>query len=232
MDDEAPASVHPRDSPMRYAKGVLTPTDGGLHPVDQLFADEPAVTRELLHNISLLEDDTAAVLYQLSGDTDRIREIGETSPEVLDYHLSVAGSTATVYAHIESSPLVTDLLSVLRRHELVLDMPLAFTDDGGLRGLVIGSDETIRDAVADLPDTVNIELEGIGDYEPEHRRLFASLTERQQETLLTALDMGYYEVPRQTTHQEIGEELGRTAATVGEHLRRIEQTVFREIAPR
>lgn len=216
---------------MRYAKGVLLPTEGGLHPVDQLFADEPAVTRELLHNISLLEDETVAVLYQLSGDIDRIRETVETSPEVLDYQLSVAGSTATVYAHIESSALIRDLLGVLRRHELVLDMPLAFTEDGGLRGLVIGGDETISDAMDDLPDSISVQLEGIGEYEPEHRRVFASLTERQQETLLTALDMGYYEVPRETTHEEIGEALDRTAATVGEHLRRIERTVFREIAP-
>jgi hypothetical protein len=217
---------------MRYARGVLIPDEGGLHPVDQLFANDPDVTRELLRSISLLDDETAAVLYQLSGDIERIREIGETSPEVLDYQLSVTGSTVTAYAHIESSTLVTELMGVLRRHELVLDMPLEFTGAGGLRGAVIGGDETIRNAAADLPDSVDIRLESIGEYEPEDRRVFSSLTDRQQETLLTALDQGYYEVPREATHQDIADELGRTAATVGEHLRRIERTVFREIAPR
>lgn len=232
MYEDDPPKRRGDNSPMRYAKGVLTPTEGGLHPVDELFAADPEITRELLRSISLLEDGTAAVLYQLSGDIGRIREVGEASPEVLDYQLSTTGSTVTAYAHIESSPLVTGLMGVLRRHELVLDMPLTFTEGGGLRGAVIGSDETIRNAAADLPDSVSITLEGIGEYEPEDRRMFASLTERQQETLLTALDLGYYEVPREATHQDIADELGRTAATVGEHLRRIERTVFQEIAPR
>jgi len=232
MPHDAPAPGRGDTHPMRYARGVLLPDEGGLHPVDELFANDPDVTRELLRSISLLEDGTAAVLYQLVGDIDRIREVGETSPEVLDYQLSATGATVTVYAHIEASPLLTELMGVLRQHELVLDMPLTFTEDGGLRGAVIGSDETIRNAAADLPDSVAIRLEGIGEYEPEDRRVFASLTERQQETLLTALDLGYYEVPREATHQDIADELGRTAATVGEHLRRIERTVFREIAPR
>jgi len=232
MPHDAPAPGRGDTQPMRYARGVLLPDEGGLHPVDQLFANDPDVTRELLRSISLLDDGTAAVLYQLSGDIERIREIGETSPEVLDYQLSVTGSTVTAYAHIESSTLVTELMGVLRRHELVLDMPLEFTGEGGLRGAVIGGDETIRNAAADLPDSVTIRLESIGEYEPEDRRVFSSLTDRQQETLLTALDLGYYEVPREATHKDIADELGRTSATVGEHLRRIERTVFREIAPR
>jgi predicted DNA binding protein len=232
MPTDAPIPGRGEAHPMRYARGVLTPTEGGLHPVDELFADDPEITRELLRSISLLEDGTAAVLYQLVGDIGRIREVGETSPEVLDYQLSATGATIMVYAHIESSPLLTELMGVLRKHELVLDMPLRFTGNGGLRGVVIGSNDTIRAAAADLPDSVNITLEGIGEYEPEDRRVFASLTERQQETLLTALDLGYYEVPREATHQDIADEIGRTAATVGDHLRRIERTVFREIAPR
>lgn len=217
---------------MRYVRAVLIPDETGLHPVDQRFAEESGVTRELLHNINLLDDGTATVLYELSGEVDRIREILDTSPEIIAYQLSVGDSAVTAYAHIETSPVLTGLLELLQCHELIIDMPLEYTTRGGLRVLVIGSQDTIREAASEVPDGLRLALEQMGDYQPESERLFDSLTERQQETLLAALEVGYYEVPRQATHRDVAEKLNRSDGTVGEHLRKIERTVFSAIAPR
>jgi len=57
------------------------------------------------------------------------------------------------------------------------------------------------------------------------------LTERQQETLQAAIEAGYYNVPREATHEDIAERLGRSDGTVGEHLRKIEAKVMEAIAP-
>lgn len=216
---------------MRYVRAVLVPEDG-LHPVDSRLAAAEGVTRELLHNINLLDDGTVTVLYELSGDVERIREIADNSPEIIDYQLSVAGERVTAYAHVEASQVLTDLMELLHGHELIVDMPLEFTRRGGLRVLVIGSDETIREVAVKVPDSIRLSLEQMGQYEPESERLFSQLTERQQETLLAALEVGYYEVPRQATHKDVAEYLGRSDGTVGEHLRKIEKQVFSAIAPR
>lgn len=53
------------------------------------------------------------------------------------------------------------------------------------------------------------------------------LTERQHEILDLALDRGYYEVPRQTTLEELADELDVGLAAVSEGLRRAEERIIR-----
>lgn len=215
---------------MRYVRTVVVPRDGWLHPVDRKLAEEPNVTREVMHNVSLLDDGTAIALYQLSGDADRIRAISE-SPEVLDYHLSERDDRITVYAHFVPNDTVVDLLSLFREHELVLDVPLEYTRRGGLRVNVVGDEATIREVIQQVPEDVGLELEQIGDYLPEEDRLYSMLTDRQRETLQAAVDAGYYRVPREATHKDIAEHLDRSDGTVGEHLRKIEAKVMAAITP-
>jgi len=57
------------------------------------------------------------------------------------------------------------------------------------------------------------------------------LTAQQRETLLRAYEEGYYDVPRNATHEDVGDALGCSGGTVGEHLRKIEATILTEIAP-
>ena len=52
------------------------------------------------------------------------------------------------------------------------------------------------------------------------------LTGRQREILEAAVESGYYEEPRGATHEEIAREVGVSAGTVGEHLRRVEEKVL------
>lgn len=216
---------------MRYFRAVVIPEDEGLHPIDRAFARAPDVTRELLHNVNLLEDGTAMTMYQLSGDVDRIREICD-SPDVYEYHLAEGSDHVTLYAHFEPTETIVRLLSLFQHHQLILDTPLEYTGRGGLRVLVIGTEETIRSILPEIPDEVTLKLERLGDYEPEADRLYSMLTPRQQETLQAALRVGYYQVPREATHEDIARELDLTGGTVGEHLRKIEATVLAAIAPR
>ena len=216
---------------MRYVRTVIIPREGGLHPVDETLAAEPDLHRELLHNISLLDDGTAITLFQLSGDADRARDIAEESEEILDYQLSEGENHITVYAHFVPNQTIVDLLGLFREYELILDMPLEYTSDGGLRAHIVGEEDLIREVIPKVPDGIGLNLEQISDYVPEEERLFAMLTDRQQETLQAALEVGYYEVPRQATHQDVADYLDRSDGTVGEHLRKIEAKVMAAIAP-
>ena len=59
------------------------------------------------------------------------------------------------------------------------------------------------------------------------------LTERQRETLRTATEMGYFEVPRRVELEDLADELGVSRQAVSERLRRankrlVEDTVLRE----
>jgi predicted DNA binding protein len=66
----------------------------------------------------------------------------------------------------------------------------------------------------------------VREYDPDHGRLYSTLTARQLEVLDVALEKGYYDAPRRATHEAVAAELVCSAATVGEHLRKIERQVF------
>ncbi|PSQ41257.1 hypothetical protein BRD14_06865 [Halobacteriales archaeon SW_5_68_122] len=98
--------------------------------------------------------------------------------------------------------------------------------EGGVRATIVGDDGTIQRVVDAIPDSLTLALEGLGDYHPDSEQLFSVLTERQREILEAAVESGYYEEPRGATHEEIAREVGVSAGTVGEHLRKVEEKVL------
>lgn len=55
------------------------------------------------------------------------------------------------------------------------------------------------------------------------------LTDRQQEALRTAYEMGYFEIPRRASLEAIAEELGISASAASERLRRAETQLLEEV---
>jgi len=55
------------------------------------------------------------------------------------------------------------------------------------------------------------------------------LTDRQIETAVTAVERGYYEVPRETSLSDLGEEFGVTNSAISQRLRAVERTLVRSL---
>jgi predicted DNA binding protein len=216
---------------MRYAKCIIIPDDEGLHPVDRRIANHPDIRRELLHNVNLLADESIVTIYQFSGDRDALESILAESPMVHKYQLSGVDDVIHAYMHVEADERLVSLLSMLKKFEFIFDTPMEFTRRGGLRVTMIGDVNSFQKAIPDVPDGIRLKLLKTGSYEPNTDRLFSQLTDRQQEILQTAVDMGYYDVPRAVTHDDIGDALGCTGGTVGGHLRKIEATLLSQIVP-
>jgi DNA-binding CsgD family transcriptional regulator len=210
---------------MRYATVVISPSDEGLHPADKALTDEPSVDRRAISQITLLEDGTAVMLYRLHGDLTRAGAVLEACPEVIDADVT-DGSEGLAYLHVEANDTVESLLRILLENEIVIDPPIDCLPDGSVRVTLVGRSDAIRRAVDSVPGHLTMTLESLGDYQPESSQLVARLTERQREILEAAVELGYYEVPRRTTHDEIATEVGLSAGTVGEHLRKVEGKVL------
>jgi predicted DNA binding protein len=210
---------------MRYATVVISPDGDGLQPADRALAAEPTVTRDALQQVNLLSDGTCVAMYTLRGDLDRVAEILDAREDVIAHDVS-GDREGLAYVHFQPTEVVERLLSIPQDNEIVLQMPVDCLEGGGVRPTLVGDDETIRRVVDAIPESLTLSLEGIGDYPPETEELFSTLTPRQQELLEAAVEMGYYEVPRRTTHEEIAEVVGVSAGTVGEHLRKVEGKVL------
>lgn len=95
---------------------------------------------------------------------------------------------------------------------------------------MLGKDKQTRRITTELTNIVDITIEGIWDYQLNMRQISSFLTDRQQQILEIAVERGYYEIPRQTSLDDIGEEPNITAGTVGEYLQKIgTKSVLNEI---
>ena len=215
---------------MRFITFLVVPPDGQFHPLEAAL-EAAGLTRRSIHRFRLLDDRTVVSLYELHGDR-------QTAQDVLDDHEAVESASTTalgdrVFAHVHFVPsaLTERIYSIPQNHDIVLDMPMEYAERGALRVTAIGELETFREAMASMTEEVGLRLLGTGDYVPSDNGLYAQLTDRQRETLRAAVEVGYYEEPRQASYQDIADHLGISTGTVGEHLRKIESTVLKGVLP-
>jgi predicted DNA binding protein len=100
---------------------------------------------------------------------------------------------------------------------------------------------------ADLKGLLN-SLDKVGETEVLHKKslsegvtddtfllslnsLFGQLTEKQSRALLSAVDSGYYEIPKRTTSDELAKNHGQPRSTFEEHIRKAESKVVLAMAP-
>jgi DNA-binding CsgD family transcriptional regulator len=217
---------------VRAVSLVLTPPKG-THPAERVFDADSGVSRERIYHVNVLDDGTAVLLGRLRGDLDLARRRIEERPETLGYSISEDGEGGLVYVHTRPPPAVRRFLELPRVHEVFFQFPIEGTRDGRLRVTVAGeSNEVLGRALADVPEGIGVDVEWLGPYPADPGDATTLLTDRQREVLDVALDLGYYETPREATHGDIAERLGLAVGTVTEHLQKVEARVFGALAGR
>jgi hypothetical protein len=99
--------------------------------------------------------------------------------------------------------------------------------DRGATVELVGDQRTISETLREYEAAgVSPELAKLGDYEGTERALDA-LTERQREVVQVAYEMGFYDVPRQVSTDDVAAELDVDSSTVAEHLQRAERNLLR-----
>jgi len=116
------------------------------------------------------------------------------------------------------------LLLAAKRSGLPIEMPLDI-EDGVAEVEVTGEHERVATMGRRLSDLgLSFEVERVRQRVDPARLL----TDRQRELLLAAVDLGYYDVPREATLTEVAEHVGIAKSTCSETLQRVERTVVRE----
>jgi predicted DNA binding protein len=216
---------------MQYAELRLFPGTAGFHPADRAIVDATGIERIAIHHFNRLADGTVVLLYQLRGDPALTRSVLAEHDDVLAYSVSQTGSELHAYVHFQPVEEMATLFQLPQEHRIVVDTPVECFGDGSIRAAAIGRREQLTEALELVPGSVTVELESIRPYEPRSRRLYSTLTDRQQEILRVAVSVGYYDVPREATYEDVAAKLDLAPVTVGEHLRKVESRVFAEVVP-
>ncbi|OYR54249.1 helix-turn-helix domain-containing protein [Halorubrum halodurans] len=213
---------------MRFMTARLEPADGGgFHPLGAELSAEPAIRREAIHHVELLDTDTVLTLAEGVGDRRRYEAIMSSSAAVRDYMVSGEDRWMAV-SRFEPTEPVRRILEWHERTDAVVETPIQFGRDGAQTVTFVGDEsafKTLFDEVTAM-ESVAFDVVRTGEYDPDGRRLTRSLTSRQEEVLAAAVDAGYYRAPREATHEDVAAAVGLAPSTVGDHLRRIEERVF------
>ncbi len=213
---------------MRYFDFTVTPNDGTLHPVETRMAESATVKRIAILHIDLLGDGTGVLLYKLEGTPTDLMGAIEDHSEVLAYDLLEAtDEDFHLYLHVTPGDPVATMMKLAQEYALMIDTPIEFTDRGAVKITLVGDHNMVRQAMDQLPDDVAVSVDEVGAYSPDRRDMLSMLTDRQLEVFQKAVELGYYEIPRRTTHEEIAEHLECAPSTVDEHLRKAESRVLR-----
>jgi len=193
------------------------------HSVESAFGEVDDLSLEKLRYASDALGDQFVKIIQVDGLTDRIDELMRESPVVTEYDVNSEGESVVVYMQCRLTKISEALKTADDEHAIVIDWPMHYLDaQEGLRAKLVGTDTAFREMMESLPSYISATLEQLGPYDREPHSFRDSLTGRQQEVFDLAVQEGYYQIPRGTSHKELAEILNLSPGTVSEHLQRIE----------
>lgn len=218
---------------MRFMRVELEPAGGGLTPLDEALAAAPSIRREAIVSFAVFCDRSGGMLYHLTGSPESPDDRFGDLESVRHWEPFQPREAATGewygFAHVEPAGLAVDLLELIHDHGLLVETPIEYANGETIRLTLAGPQPGIQDVFAQLRSLTECEVTSTGPYEPTDGGIFSELTPRQRTVLRTAIEAGYYDVPKRATHEDLAAELGCATSTIDEHLRKAESRIFTAI---
>ncbi len=204
------------------------------HPMAEFLRSSDAVVREELLAWSLRPGrDVEFALFYVEGDLAAYRDAIDDVDSVREYTLTPVGDD-DFYAFVceETRDAERRFRRAFADRDLVVVPPIVYDNDGRMHLTVVGESEDLRAIVAALPDGVDATVEGVGEFDRRHVGPAAELTRRQREAVRVAVDLGYYDVPRDADLAGVADELDCASSTASNLLRKAESAVMAGVVGR
>lgn len=211
---------------MRSVTYRLSSTSGYY---DMWGLQDAGIPLQSIHDIDLRSDGSLSMLFQTSAPPDRLRSVAERHlGSVIDWDVAAGAEATRLHVHCEPSAQLCEAIALYRQYPVLTDYPIEYVTPGEstVRVVKVGAEADLNGFIDALSEDVDLTVEQVGPYDPGSDRVFGALTERQKTVLRTAIERGYYDVPREASCEELAAELNCSPGTVSQHLRRIESTVL------
>lgn len=200
-----------------------------VHPMYDLMANSPIVSDARTTHWTFTGD-RVVMMHYVEGDADAFRVAVDRIDEVATHEVT-AVDAESFYAYVScrvTNETVRELFETLADAPLVVSRPIYRDGEGTAVLSIVGDAEAIQAAIDGIPEPIDVGIREIGGFAraggPESR-----LSDGQRETAERALELGYYEVPRRATLEDVAEDIGRAKSTAWEHLRKTEAKVVRSV---
>ncbi|WP_226004088.1 helix-turn-helix domain-containing protein [Natrinema salinisoli] len=197
-----------------------------IHPMHRFVADSDAFDAYRMVHGNFAGTDDNAFIFHVVGDPDVYEAALEETGRVSDYELTRTDDrTFTVYVRDAPEEVDERLLALFTEGSLVVLPPIEYRSDWTVRFSVVGESADLRRALEGVPAGIETAVDRVGQYDGSDAAVGA-LTGRQREALRVARELGYFEVPRSTSVEDVAGELGCAPGTAAEHLRKAEEAVM------
>lgn len=216
---------------MKSVTYLLTPETGHYGRVGSFFDDE-GIWLVAVHQVDGLHDGSVVMQFEVAESPERLREILAKDYEwIYDYQIAPGEDNPTLQLHFEPVGVHRDMIELHRSYAVVFDYPIEIVDHASrtFRVTEVGHESELRELIRETRETIDVTIERVGDYKPVANSVLDQLTERQRLVLGTAVELGYYEEPRNVTYDDVARNLDCSASAIGQHLRRAEQKVMAAI---
>jgi len=219
---------------MKYLDMRLHLPDGMLHPMQAFIREEDAVRYEEMLAWRVRSDqDIEYALYYVEGDLERYRGAVSEIQTVVDCRITpIDEASAHVWVCEETRPETRAWRTAFVDRQLIVVPPIRFDDTAGMSMTIVGDGGDIHDTLEQMPPEVDVTVNEIGTYDRRGGTVAGTLTDRQLTAISTALQLGYYEVPREGTLDDVADELECAESTASVLLRRAERDVLVHVLSR
>jgi hypothetical protein len=115
--------------------------------------------------------------------------------------------------------------------KMLMARPPDFLDVDRMKVELVGNEKEIKEFLQYANDWTDnsFKILGLTSIDTKGESLLSKLTTRQKQMLLTAYALGYYDVPRRISSDELSRHLDVDKSTVVEHLRKAERKLIASI---
>jgi hypothetical protein len=193
-------------------------------PFFDLLANSAAIAETRLLEWNEARPERATMLYAVRGDPAEFADSATETRGIESVELSETVDEWT-YVLLEARPRETPLFAAVNearaRSGIVVRKPVVFRDSA-MSCRVFGDAAALQATFAGLPDAMTVRVDGIATLRGDHGRPTAALSDRQRAAVAAAVELGYYDLPREVTHADVAERMNCAPGTASEHLRKAE----------
>lgn len=219
---------------MKYFDIRLHLPDRMLHPMQEFIRYEEAVRyEEMLAWRVRPDEDIEYALYYVEADLESYRAAVREVETVIECQITpINDRSAHVWACEETRPETQAWREAFADRQLIVIPPIRFDDTAAMEMTIVGNGSDMHETIETIPSSVDVTVNEIGTYDRRGGTLAGTLTDRQLTAAGTALELGYYEVPRDATLADVADTLDCAESTASVLLRRAERDVLSRVLTR
>ncbi|WP_226008025.1 helix-turn-helix domain-containing protein [Natrinema salinisoli] len=200
---------------------------GDIHPMYGVMTEAPFIERATAVQWNYTGD-ALGILHYVLGDADALERAMQEIPEVVGYDIErIDKRSCYVYIRDATTDSLQEMFGPISSGGLVVVPPIKYEPDGTVVFSIFGPDDELQDAMKDISVPVDVTIEAVGGLAGTTAAIETLLTVRQHEVVETAVELGYYDIPRTASQEDIAVELDCAPSTIAEHLRKAESRVLR-----